>query len=120
VDVLLLDADAEFRDRVARLLRRNAYTVVEVDSAKEAGEAVRRGCAPRLLVVGLERPAHAERVALLALRDLPACTAAALLALCRYEAEVPAGLRPTVTLLKPVEAFELVEAVRRLCGSLGT
>jgi hypothetical protein len=29
------------------------------------------------------------------------------------------GLRPAARLLKPIEAAELVEAVRRWCGTLG-
>lgn len=116
VDVLLVDDDGEFRARVARLLRRNAHTVVEVASPGEGADAVERGCAPRLLLVGVERPAAAGREALVALRALPACAGVALVALCRQEGDVPAGLRASVTLLKPVEATELVEAVRRLCG----
>jgi DNA-binding NarL/FixJ family response regulator len=120
VDVLLVDADGEFRAGVARLLRRNAHTVVEVGGAEEGIEAVRGGCAPRLLVVGLEPPAAAAREALAALRALGPCAGVALLVLCRTEADVPAGLRPSTTLLKPVEATELVEAVRRLCGSAPT
>jgi CheY-like chemotaxis protein len=119
VDVLLVDADGEFRSRVARLLRRNAHTVVEVASSGEAGEALRGGCAPRLLVVGLERPTASEREGLSALREDPICAGAPLLLLCRKEADAPAALRPAATLLKPVEASELVDAVRRLCGSLG-
>jgi CheY-like chemotaxis protein len=119
VDVLLVDADDEFRARVARLLRRNAHTVVEAGSPVEAADAVGRGCAPRLLVVGLEPSTPAGREDLAALRTLGPCTGAALVALCRTEADVPPGLRPTLSLLKPVEATELVEAVRRLCGSAG-
>jgi CheY-like chemotaxis protein len=118
VDVLLVDDDDEFRARVARLLRRNAHTVVEVASPGEGAEAVRGGCAPRLLVVGVERPTSALREAFAELRALPPCAGVALVALCRQEGDVPVGLRASVTLLKPVEATELVEAVRRLCGSV--
>jgi CheY-like chemotaxis protein len=118
VDVLLVDVDGEFRARVAKLLRRNAHTVVEVASPGEASAALRAGCAPRLLVVGVERPSSAERDALETLRADPACAESPLLLLCRTERDAPAALRPAATLLKPVEATELVDAVRRLCGSL--
>ncbi len=119
VDVLLVDGDAAFRGRVAALLRRNAHTVVEVASAVEGLEAVRRGCAPRLLVVGLEGISPDGRGDLAALRDDPACAGASLLAVTRIGGDSPPGLRPTATLFKPLDAQELVEAVRRLCGTLG-
>jgi CheY-like chemotaxis protein len=119
VDVLLVDGDGEFRARLARLLRRNAHTVVEVASPDEAVAATRGGCTPRLLVVGIEQPPPGDREALASLRAEPACAGAPLLLLCRAEGDAPAMLRPTATLLKPVDASELVDAVRRLCGSLG-
>jgi CheY-like chemotaxis protein len=119
VDVLLVDGDDAFRARVAALLRRNAHTVVEVASAGAGIQAVRRGCAPRLLVAGLEGIPGEERGDLAALRDEPACAGASLLALTRVGGEAPQVLRPTAILFKPLDAQELVEAVRRLCGTLG-
>jgi CheY-like chemotaxis protein len=119
VDVLLVDGDAVFRARVAALLRRNAHTVVEVASAAEGLQAVRRGCAPRLLVAGVEGISREERADLAALRDEPACAGASLLALTRIGGDAPPALSPTATLFKPLDAQELVEAVRRLCGTLG-
>lgn len=119
VDVLLVERDEAFRARVAALLRRNAHTVVEVASAGAGLQAVRRGCAPRLLVVGLEAISREERDDLAALRDDPACAGASLLALTRVGGDAPPALRPTATLHKPVDAQELVAAVRRLCGTLG-
>jgi hypothetical protein len=119
VDVLLVDVDEPFRARVAALLRRNAHTVVEVASAGEGLQAVRRGCAPRLLIAGIEGNSPEERGDLTALRDDPACAGASLLALTRIGGNTPPGLRPAATLFKPLDAQELVEAVRRLCGTLG-
>jgi len=119
VDVLLVDGDDTFRARVAALLRRNAYTVVEAASAGEGLRSVRRGCAPRLLVAGLEGISGQDRGDLAALREAPACTGAPLLALTRVGGDAPAALRPAAVLYKPLDAQELVEAVRRLCGTLG-
>jgi CheY-like chemotaxis protein len=119
VDVLLVDADAELRARMAALLRRNSHTVVEADSAAAASAAVRSGCAPRLLVLDLDGASRAERSALAALPQEPACEGAPVLVLSRNGNEAPPGLQPVVSLLKPVEASELVDAVRRLCGTLG-
>jgi CheY-like chemotaxis protein len=119
VDVLLVDGDDAFRARVAALLRRNAHTVVEVASAGAGLQAVRRGCAPRLLVAGIEGIPGEERGDLAALRDDPACAGASLLALTRVGGDAPPGSRPTAVLYKPLDAQELVEAVRRLCGTLG-
>jgi CheY-like chemotaxis protein len=120
VDVLLVDPDDDFRGRVAALLRRNAHTVVEVASAGAGLQVVRRGCAPRLLVAGLEGVSGEERADLAALRDDPACAGVPLLALARIGGDPPTGTRPTAVLYKPLDAQELVEAVRRLCGTLGT
>ncbi len=119
VDVLIVDADAVLRAKVAGLLRRNSHTVVEAESAAAAADAVRCGCTPRLLVLDLEGASHAERSALAALPREPACAGAPVLVLSRIGNEEPPGLRPAVSLLKPVDAAELVDAVRRLCGTLG-
>ena len=63
VDVLLASADDVVRGRMAGVLRRSAHTVVEAESAAEAVEAVRQGCAPRLLLLDLEGASPAERSA---------------------------------------------------------
>ncbi len=119
VEVLLVDADAGLRTKMAGLLRRNSHTVVEVESAAAAAEAVRCGCTPRLLVLDLEVASRTERSALAALPQEPSCAGAPVLVLSRVGNEELPGLRPAVSLLKPVDAAELVEAVRRLCGTLG-
>ncbi len=119
VDVLLVNADADFRAKMAGLLRRNSHTVIEAGSAAEASDAVRNGCTPRLLILDLEGATGDERSALAALPQEPACAGAPVLVLSRVGNEEPPGLRPAVSLLKPVEASELVDAVRRLCGTLG-
>ena len=117
VDVLLVSADAVLRGKMAGVLRRSAYTVVEVESAAAAAEAVQHGCAPRLLVLDLEGASRAERSAFASLRQAPGCVGA--LVLSRFGNDEAPGLSPEVSLLKPVDAAELVEAVRRLCGTLG-
>jgi len=119
VDVLLVNADGDFRAKMAALLRRNSHTVIEAGSAADAASAVRSGCTPRLLLLDLEGASVAERSALAALPQEPACAGAPVLVLSRIGNEEPPGLRPAVSLLKPVEASELVDAVRRLCGTLG-
>lgn len=119
VDVLLAGADAVLRGRMAGVLRRSAHTVVEVESAAAAVEAVQQGCAPRLLVLDLEGASRAERSTFATLRQAPGCAGAPLLVLSRVGNDEAPGLSPDVSLLKPVDAAELVEAVRRLCGTLG-
>lgn len=119
VDVLLVGAEAEVRGTVAGLLRRAAHTVFEAESAAAAAEAVGLGCAPRLLVMDLEGASPAERSALSALGRAPGCSGAPVLVLSRSGTEELPGLRPAAHVLKPVDAAELVDAVRRLCGTLG-
>ncbi|MEI7703422.1 MAG: hypothetical protein WCK73_02370 [Deltaproteobacteria bacterium] len=119
VDVLVVDGDATFRGIAAGLLRRNAHTVVETSSAAEAAEAIGAGCRPRLILVGLDGASGSERTAFAALREDPSCAHAGLLLLSRGGEDDGADLRPSARILKPVEATELVEAVRRLCGTLG-
>jgi len=119
VDVLLVGAEAEVRRTVAGLLRRAAHTVVEAESAAAAAEAVRLGCAPRLLLVDLEATSPAERTALSALGRDPACGGARVAVLSRAGNEELPGLHPAGRVLKPVDAAELVEMVRRLCDTLG-
>ena len=119
VDVLLASADDVVRGRMAGVLRRSAHTVVEAESAAEAVEAVRQGCAPRLLLLDLEGASPADRRAFASLRQEPACTGAPVVVLSRVGNDEAPGLSPEVSLLKPVDAAELVEAVRRLCGTLG-
>ena len=119
VDVLLASADAVVRGRMAGVLRRSAHTVVEAGSADEAVEAVQQGCAPRLLLLDLEGASPADRRAFASLRQDPACTGAPVVVLSRVGNDEAPGLAPEVSLLKPVDAAELVEAVRRLCGTLG-
>jgi CheY-like chemotaxis protein len=119
VDVLLASADGVLRGMMAGVLRRSAHTVVEAQSAAEVVEAVRQGCAPRLLLLDLEGASPADRRAFASLRQEPACTGAPVVVLSRVGNDEAPGLSPDVSLLKPVDAAELVEAVRRLCGTLG-
>jgi len=119
VDALLVDPDGEFRAIVAGLLRRKGYTVVEVPNAAEGILALRHGCVPRLLVLGLDGASSTERDALAALHEDEACAASPLVVLSRSGHETIPGLRPAASLWKPVDGSELVEAVRRLCGTLG-
>ncbi len=119
IDVLLVNADPEVRARMAALLRRSSHTVVEAESAGGAAAAVRGGCTPRLLVLDLEGVSRSERSALAALQQEPACAGVPVLVLSRIGSEEPPGLVPAASLLKPVDAAELVAAVRRLCGTLG-
>jgi CheY-like chemotaxis protein len=116
IDVLLVHADARFTAKVTSLLRKNAYTVVEVASAAEALETVRRGCVPRLVVLDLDGASRRELAALVGLQGDGSCAGSAFLALSRTGSEAPPGFRLDESLLKPIEAAELVEAVRRLCG----
>ncbi|MEY2668801.1 MAG: hypothetical protein RJA59_1439, partial [Pseudomonadota bacterium] len=95
------------------------HSVIEAESAATAAGAVRDGCAPRLLLVDLDGTSPAERTALSALGRDPACGGAPVAVLSRAENEELPGLRPAGRVLKPVEAAELVEMVRRLCGTLG-
>jgi DNA-binding NtrC family response regulator len=119
VDVLLVHADTRFSGKVAGLLRKHAHTVLEVEDATEALLHVRRGCTPRAVVVDLDGAPAGERASFAALQAEEPCRDAAFLALSRVGDEVVPGLRPAITLLKPIEAAELVEAVRRSCGTLG-
>jgi len=116
IDVLLVHVDARFSAKVTGLLRKNAYTVVEVASAAEALETVRRGCVPRLVVLDLDGASRRELAALVGLQGAGACAGSAFLALSRTGSEASPGFRLDESLLKPIEAAELVEAVRRLCG----
>jgi CheY-like chemotaxis protein len=116
IDVLLVHVDARFSAKVTGLLRKNAYTVVEVASAAEALETVRRGCVPRLVVLDLDGASSRELAALVGLQGDGACAGSAFLALSRTGTDAPPGFRLDESLLKPIEAAELVEAVRRLCG----
>ena len=117
VDVLLASDDTVLRGKMAGVLRRSAHTVVEAESAAAAVESVRQGCAPRLLVLDLEGTSRTERSAFVSLRQTPGCVGA--IVLSRVGNDETPGLSPEVSLLKPVDAAELVEAVRRLCGTLG-
>ncbi len=114
IDVLLVHADARFTAKVTGLLRKNAYTVVEVACAAEAIETVRQGCVPRLVVLDLDGATPAELASLAPLQA--GGGGSAFLTLSRTGSEAPPGLRTDASLLKPIEAAELVEAVRRLCG----
>ena len=116
IDVLLVHADTRFTAKVTGLLRKNAYTVVEVAAAGEALETVRRGCVPRLVVLDLDGASRAELAAFAVLQGEGACSDSAFLTLSRTGDEESSGLRVDESLLKPIEAAELVEAVRRLCG----
>jgi CheY-like chemotaxis protein len=116
IDVLLVHADARFTAKVTTLLRKNAYTVVEVEAAEEALETVRRGCVPRLVVLDLDGASRGELAAFAGLQGDGACGGSAFLSLSRTGSEAPTGFRFDECLLKPIEAAELVEAVRRLCG----
>ena len=116
IDVLLVHADTRFTAKVTALLRKNAYTVVEVAIAEEAVETVRRGCVPRLVVLDLDGASLRELAAFVGLQVDGTCAESAFLALSRTGGEPSSGLRLDESLLKPIEAAELVEAVRRLCG----
>lgn len=118
VDVLLVVAEGEVRRKVAGLLRRAAHTVFEAESAATATEAVRLGCAPRLLLVDLEGTTPEERATLSVLGRDPAGGGALVAILSRAGNEELPGMRPAGRVLKPVDAAELVEMVRRLCGTL--
>jgi DNA-binding response OmpR family regulator len=116
IDVLLVHTDARFTAKVTTLLRKNAYTVVEVEGGAEALETVRRGCVPRLVVLDVDGASREELGALAGLQGEGACARTAFLTLSRTGGDAPGGLRREGSLLKPIEAAELVDAVRRLCG----
>ena len=116
IDVLLVHVDARFSAKVTALLRKNAYSVVEVASAAEALETVRQGCIPRLVVLDLDDASRGERAAFAGLQGDGSCGGSAFLALSTTGSEASPGFRLDESLLKPIEAAELVEAVRRLCG----
>lgn len=116
VDVLLVHVDPRFGAKVTALLRKNAYTVVEVASAAEALETAQGGCVPRLVVLDLDDASRADLAAFSGLQRDGACGGSAFLTLSRTGGEAPPGFRLDGSLLKPIEAAELVEAVRRLCG----
>jgi CheY-like chemotaxis protein len=114
IDVLLVHVDVRFSAKVTALLRRNAYSVVEVASAAEALETVRGGCVPRLVVLDLDDASSRDWAAIAGLQGEGAC-GSAFLALSGTGSEALPGIRLDESLLKPIEAAELVEAVRRLC-----
>ena len=116
IDVLLVHADAGFTAKVTGLLRKNAYTVVEVAGVEEALQTVHQGCVPRLVVLDLDGTTPAELAPLATLQAGGTPTGTAFLTLSRTGGAAPTGLRSDESLLKPIEAAELVEAVRRLCG----
>lgn len=118
VDVLLVDADGGVGGRVAGLLRRHAHTVVEVPDASRAREAFGAGCRPRALVVDLDGLPGPVMAGMVTLREDPEFRALPLLALSREARGAVTALRPTEVLLKPIEAAELIDAVRRLCGTI--
>ena len=116
VDVLLVHGDGRFVAKVTGLLRKNAYTVLEAATPAEALAVVQGNCSPRLVVVDLEGASAGEVSTLVALQADAACGGTALLGLSRTGRDAPRLLRVDSWLLKPIEAAELVEAVRRLCG----
>jgi DNA-binding response OmpR family regulator len=118
VDVLLVHGDDAFSHRIAGLLRRNGYTVVDAPGAASAREAVRAGCVPRLVLLELEGVSGPERAAIAGLQAEPPCDAVPFLVLTRSGSGAVPGLVPAATLMVPIEAAELVEAVRRFCGTL--
>ena len=100
VDVLLASADDVVRGRMAGVLRRSAHTVVEAESAAEAVEAVRRGARPGSCSSTWRGPRP---------RNAGPSPPSARSPLARA--------RPSSS--SPGWATTLVEAVRRLCGTLG-
>jgi len=116
VDVLLVHGDGRFVAKVTGLLRKNAYTVIEAATPAEALDAVNGNCSPRLVVVDVEGASDGEVSTLVALQGNSACGGTAFLGLSRTGRDAPRLLRIDSWLLKPIEAAELVEAVRRLCG----
>jgi DNA-binding response OmpR family regulator len=116
IDVLLVHPDERFTFKVTGLLRKHAYSVVEVPDAAAAVETVRQGCVPRLVVLDLDGASREDLAALAALQAGGPGGGAAFLTLSRTGGDAPPGLRCDEGLLKPIEAAELVAAVRRLCG----
>jgi CheY-like chemotaxis protein len=118
VDVLLVEGDDATSHRIAGLLRRNGYTVLDAPGPPAAREALHGGCVPRLVIVDLEGATGPERAAFAGLRSEPQCREVPFIVLSRAGAVAAPGLSPAATLLVPIEAAELIEAVRRFCGTL--
>ncbi|HQR29950.1 MAG TPA: hypothetical protein PLL32_06040 [Anaeromyxobacteraceae bacterium] len=118
VDVLLVHRDDATSHRIAGLLRRNGYTVLDASGPAAAREALHGGCVPRLVILDLEGASGPERAAFAGLQSEPACREVPFLVLSREGAVAVPGLAPAATLLVPIEAAELIEAVRRFCGTL--
>ncbi len=113
VDVLLADADARFAARVTDLLRKHGLTVIAVGSAVDALEALEDGCRPRLVLVDVTLPIGETRAFLRALGKL--CADAAVVALSNG-ATPHAGFPVDGSLLKPLDAAELLALAWRYCG----
>jgi hypothetical protein len=118
VDVLLVHGDDATSHRIAGLLRRNGYTVLDAPGPTSAREALHGGCVPRLVILDLEGASGPERAAFAGLQAEPGCRGTPFLVLSRAGAVTMPGLVPAATLLVPIEAAELIEAVRRFCGTL--
>jgi CheY-like chemotaxis protein len=71
VDVLLVQHDGEFAASICDVLRRRGFTAVVAGSGDEAQEALRQGCAPRLVIVDLEIPGSGVRALVERLREEP-------------------------------------------------
>ena len=118
VDVLLVHGDDATSHRIAGLLRRNGYTVLDAPGGAAAREALHGGCVPRLVILDLEGVGGPERAVLAGLQAEPPCQETPFLVLSRAGAVATPGLAPAATLLVPIEAAELIDAVRRFCGTL--
>jgi DNA-binding response OmpR family regulator len=116
VDVLLVQHDGEFAASICDVLRRRGFTAVVAGSGDEAQEALRQGCAPRLVIVDLEVPGSGVRVLVERLREEPSAGGSGFVVLTPSPSTDPRALGVDGVVMRPVDAAELIEVVRRHCG----
>ncbi len=116
VDVLLVQHDGEFAASICDVLRRRGFTAVVAGSGDEAREALRQGCAPRLVIVDLEVPGSGVRSLVERLREEPPAAGSGFVVLTPSPSTDPRALGVDGVVMRPVDAAELIEVVRRHCG----
>jgi DNA-binding response OmpR family regulator len=116
VDVLLVQHDGEFAASICDVLRRRGFTAVVAASGDQAEEALRHGCAPRLVILDLELPGSSVRALVARLREDRGGAGAGYVALTPSPSTDPGALGVDGVVMRPVDAAELLAVVGRHCG----
>ncbi len=117
VDVLLVHHDGGFTASVTGVLRRHAFTVLAVTSTDAAVDAVRQGCAPRVILLDLALPGLSAPEFLARMSAEDGCAGSRFVVLTQLvPAAIPPDVRVDGIVLKPLDAADLLEVMRQHCG----